>query len=341
MPKLQLPVIELEEQPCPLCGSGRWRSFLTNGDVLYGVPGEFQIVRCLDCRHLYMNPRPTLATILDCYPVNYGPHDSGVAPTSDAGASEVATQPAPRPWYLSPAVRWVPGLRALYYWLTTSYGNFIPAASGQNLRAIELGCATGTFLEKLRDAGWSPQGIEPVAAAAQEAQRRGFSVHVGMLDSAALEADSFDGAFAWMVIEHLTNPRETFLELARVTRPDGWLVFSVPNVACWEPYVFGKSWMVWELPRHLQHFTPSRLRRLLADCGYDRVEIIHQRNLLNVVCSVGIVLTRWFPRSRTAQRILDWANHPTLWWQLALAPFAIVLAWLRQGGRLTVVARRR
>lgn len=332
----QPPVIELEEKPCPLCGSSRFRLFLKNRDVLYRVPGEFQIVRCLECRHLYMNPRPTLATILACYPSDYGPHDAGSAPTS-----ETTNQPAARPWFLSPVVRWIPGLRALYYWLTKTYGNFIPAASGSNLKAIELGCATGTFLEKLRDAGWTPQGVEPVAAAAAEAQRRGFPVHVGMLDSAELDEGSFDGAFAWMVIEHLTNPRETFLELARVTRPDGYLVFSVPNVACWEPYVFGKSWMVWELPRHLQHFTPGRLRRLLTECGYDRVSIIHQRNVLNVVCSMGIVLTRWFPRSRVAQRILDWANHPTLWWQLALAPFAIVLAWVRQGGRLTVVARKR
>lgn len=330
------PLVELEAMPCPLCGSHRFRVHLQNRDVLYHVAGEFQIVRCLDCRHLYMNPRPTSSTILNCYPSDYGPHDVGCS-----APAESADQSARQPWYLSPIVRWIPGLRGLYYWLTKTYGDFIPLASGARLEALELGCATGNFLEKLRAAGWHAQGVEPVRQAANEALRRGFPVHVGMLESARLRDDSFDAAFAWMVIEHLATPRETLLELARITRPDGWLVFSVPNAGCWEPYVFGKCWMVWELPRHLQHFTPKRLRLLLAECGYDRISIIHQRNLLNVVGSVGILLTRWFPKSRFAQRILAWPNHPTLWWQLVLAPFAIMLAWLHQGGRLTVVARRR
>ena len=346
MDKPPTAVIELEDKPCPLCGSSRASSYLRSGDVLYGVPGEFQIVRCLDCRHLYMNPRPTAATILNCYPANYGPHrvaaSTGDAPVpaqaTDAQTTVVST--AKRPWYLSSAVRRIPGLRAMYYWLTKTYGDFIPPEVGPGSRAVELGCATGTFLEKLRAVGCEAEGVEPVASAALEAKSRGFQVHVGMLESASLKSDSCDAAFAWMVIEHLPSPRETLLELKRVLRPDGWLVFSVPNAGCWEPYVFGKSWMVFELPRHLQHFTPARLKRLLAECGYDRISVMHQHNVLNLVASVGIVLTRWFPGSRWAVRVRDWPNHPTLWPQLALAPLAKVLAWLRQGGRLTVVARK-
>ncbi len=340
-------VIELEDQPCPLCGSSRAASYLRSGDLLYGVPGEFQIVRCLDCRHLYMNPRPTADTILNCYPAHYGPHQvaasTGDAP-APAAATEAGTTAAPqanRPWYLAPAVRHIPGLRALYYWLTKSYGTYIPPEVGSGSHVVELGCATGTFLEQLRTAGCRAEGIEPVPSAAEEAQRRGFPVHVGLLETASLKDDTHDAAFAWMVLEHLPNPRETLLELNRTLRPDGWLVFSVPNAGCWEPYVFGKNWMVFELPRHLQHFTVARLKRLLTECGYDRVSVIHQHNVSNLVASVGIVLVRWFPHSRWAVRVRDWPNRPTLWAQLALAPLAKVLAWLRQGGRLTVVARRR
>ncbi len=63
-------VIELESKPCPLCNSTRSRAYLKNKDVLCGLPGEFQIVRCLDCSHLYMDPRPTPETILNCYPAH-------------------------------------------------------------------------------------------------------------------------------------------------------------------------------------------------------------------------------------------------------------------------------
>ena len=346
MDKPPTAVVELEDKPCPLCGSSRASSYLRSGDFFNGVPGEFQIVRCLDCRHLYMNPRPTLDTILNCYPADYGPHQVAVpmsqapvpAPVADTQTTAVPT--AQRPWYLSPSVRRIPGLRALYYWLTKTYGDFIPSEVGPGSRAVELGCATGTFLEKLRAVGCQAEGVEPVASAAEEAKRRGFRVHVGTLESATLEGDSCDAAFAWMVIEHLTNPRETLLELKQVLRPDGWLVFSVPNAGCWEPYLFGRNWWCYELPRHLQHFTVARLKRLLTECGYDRISVIHQHNAMNLVISVGIVLRRWFPHSRWAVSLVEWPNHPTLWPQLALAPLAKVLAWLRQGGRLTIVARK-
>ena len=338
-------VIQLEDKPCPLCDSGRSVSILRSPDQTGAVPGEFQIVRCRDCQHLYMNPRPTPETVLNCYPADYGPHrvDPLVAPLqppSDSAQKSEVTTSQKRPWYLSPAARSVPGLRSLYYWLTNDYSNYIPPELGTGNSALELGCATGAFLEKLRALGCDVDGIEPIASAAQEAKSRGLRVHVGTLESANVNGESRDACFAWMVVEHLLNPRESLLEMRRILRPDGRLVFSVPNAGCWEPLAFGKTWFAYELPRHLQHFTPSRLTKLLEDCGYDRITIIHQRNLLNVVSTIGILLTRWFPKSAFAKKVLNWSDRPTLWCQLALAPWAIVLAWLHQGGRLTVVARK-
>ena len=312
----------------------------------YGVPGEFQIVRCLDCHHLYTNPRPTADTVLNCYPSDYGPHSveaiqpTPAIPVSIAAASTGSNSTATEPWYLSPAARRIPGLRSLYYWLTNDFSNYIPKGLRPGSRILELGCATGTFLLKLRDLGYDVHGVEPVASAASEAKKRGLEVHAGTLESADLPHESFDVVFAWMVMEHLLNPRETLLELRQRLRPDGFLVFSVPNAGCWEPKFFGKKWFAYELPRHLHHYTPRRLTSLLQECGYERIKIIHQRNLLTVVRSFGIVVASWIPKSRLAQRLIDWTDHPTLWGQLALAPFAIALSGLRQGGRLTVVARK-
>jgi 2-polyprenyl-3-methyl-5-hydroxy-6-metoxy-1,4-benzoquinol methylase len=352
-------IIQLEQIPCPLCGSERWRIAARGADFFHGVPGQFQMVRCGDCRHLYLNPRPTPDTILNCYPADYGPHQvspldpdrSAVplahssGPVPDGSQITNVTPPTPQqtrqPWYLSPTARRIPGLRALYYWLTTTHGDFIPTDVASGSRVLELGCATGNFLKQLQDRGCLVTGVEPVSGAAVEAQQRGFSVHIGTLESAELKDEQFDAAFAWMVIEHLIDPRATLLELKRVIRPDGSLVFSVPNAGCWERHLFGGSWWCYEWPRHLHLFTPASLRRLLSECGYDRVRVIHQHNLSNVVSSLGIVLLKWFPGSRWAARIRDWPNRPTLWKQLALAPLAKLMAWLHQGGRLTVVARRR
>jgi SAM-dependent methyltransferase len=347
-------LVELADIPCPLCGAGRYEVRLESVDLMHGISGQFRVVRCLECRHVYMNPQPTPETVLFGYPDQYGPHAAMHAESSESSPTNVESPPsagsqsigAPadspqRPWYLRPSVRRIPGLRSLYYWLTDTRGDFIPPRGSGSANALELGCATGTFLKKLRDAGWNARGVEPVAPAATVARREGFDVHVGTLESAACSNSTFDAVFGWMVIEHLNDPRSALREMGRMTKPDGWLGISIPNFGCWEPTIFGRYWYLWELPRHLHFFTPKSIRRLVEECGFDRVQIVHQRNALNLVGSLGLWLRRRFPRSRLSRRILEWPDHPTTWWQLALAPIAIALAAVRQGGRLLVIARRK
>ncbi len=333
--------IELEPTDCPLCGADGFRTVLVTRDQLHGVPGEFRVVRCQKCRHLYMNPRPTPNSILDCYPANYGPHAG--SQSSPACASNDTDSPKlqqKRPWYLRPAFRRIPGLRSLYYWLSDSRSEFLPTPDAEHCQALEIGCAVGRFLERLRDAGWNAQGLEPVDSAAEQARQNGFDVWTGLIEDAEFEQETFDAVFAWMVIEHLPDPAAALSQINGWLRDGGCLSISVPNAACWEPFVFRKFWYVWELPRHLHHFSPARIRLLLEDSGFTDVTIIHQRNLLNVVGSLGLLATRFAPGSRLARRILDYPDNPRMWSQLLIAPVAILLAALKQGGRLTIVARK-
>ncbi|MHC4879831.1 MAG: class I SAM-dependent methyltransferase [Planctomycetota bacterium] len=288
-----------------------------------------------------MNPQPVKDSLADCYTEAYEPHATRLNASAEIEPANLAEESAPpEPWYLRLGLRRIPGLRALYYWLSDSRADFVPPVENDCGRAVELGCATGRFLEKLRDAGWQACGIELATAAADEARRRGFEIHTGTLEDAEFAEESFDAACAWMVIEHVPDPRGTLTEIARVLRPDGWLAFSVPNAACWERLLFRSCWYVWEPPRHLQHFTPASIRRLLTDAGFDRIQIIHQRNFLNVVGSLGLVIHYIAPASRLARCLLRFPHNPTMWWQLAMSPLAILLAALKQSGRLTIVARK-
>jgi SAM-dependent methyltransferase len=240
---------------------------------------------------------------------------------------------------LSPPVRRIPGLRRLYYWLSESYAQIIPEVGCSPKRALELGCADGQFLERLEREGWEAEGVEPAAEPARRAQARGLRVHIGRLDPGLMPADYFDAVFAWMVLEHLHDPLATLREIRRVLKDSAWLVFSVPNFACWERRVFGRYWFSLDLPRHLQQFTPRALRRILDGCGFRTVRVIHQRNILNLTGSLAYWLRDRFPRSKLGPAVLRFTDKPGLWGTLAMAPPAILLAWLRQGGRLTVIAR--
>ncbi len=329
-----------EQVPCPMCGSPRWSAYLKGREALFGMPGEFQLVRCRDCRHVYLNPRPAAECIHHFYPRAYGPHHliepSRAADETTIGGAGAETR---GPWYLSRSVRAVPGLRRLYYWLSETYAEVIPDVDASSKRALELGCADGRFLMRLQRSGWEVQGVELAEEPARRAMARGLKVHVGRLEPGLFPEKWFDAVFAWMVIEHLHDPPATLGEVRRVAKDSAWLVFSVPNFACWEPKVFGRYWYSLELPRHLHQFTPRTLRRLLEQSGFQIVRLIHQRNLLNLVGSVGLWWRAWFPGSRLGRRLVEYPDHPGLWSQLAMAPPAILLAWLRQGGRLTVVAR--
>jgi SAM-dependent methyltransferase len=330
-------LLEFETISCPLCGSVEEILLLKGRDNLYRLPGEFQVVCCRKCRHVFMNPRPTLDTIGLCYPASYGPHQSEKRTNLETGSAMKSKR---NPWYLSRLARRIPGLRRLYYWLADSKSQIIPAIEPEPKRVLEIGCATGNFLDRLRKNGWEATGVEPAERPAGKAREMRFDVHVGTLESAAFAEGSFDAVFAWMVIEHLHDPKQTLQEMHRILKPRGWILFSVPNFACWERWFFGRCWHALELPRHLHQFTPRTLRTMLTETGFEAVTILHQRNILNIVGSSGIVLKRRFPHGTLGQRLIDWTDQPTLWWQLALAPLAKFLAFIHQGGRLTVIARR-
>ena len=357
--------LKLERISCPLCGSSDSSVVMTSKDNLCGLPGEFHVERCQTCGHRFMNPRPVPESLAACYPLQYGPHQS--VPKATAVSTGTSQQPNEtnddatipgRPLYLRILpLRYVPGLKQFYNWLMDDRSQPVPTAPvgtrhaadsapiegsrREKPRALELGCATGQYLVRLQDAGWSATGIEPGERPASIAKEAGLDVHCGTLDAIELQSEQFELAVAWMVIEHVPDAKETLRRLHSLLMPGGMLLFSIPNAGCWESWFFGKYWYVWELPRHLHHFTPSSIRKLLEECGFTDITIIHQRNLSNVVGSLALaVLARW-PECRFGRWLLRYPDRPTTATKLLLAPFSHVLAWLRQGGRLTISARRR
>ncbi len=347
MSEPQLPKAVLwESTACPLCGDARSRPIFVSGDLLYGCPGEFTLARCDGCGHVFLNPRPTRACIGQFYPSDYGPFRGTASEfQSPTGVESRARRSTfdPRSW------RW---LRRLVLWWIESHAAPIPKLEISNLksqiskRALELGCAHGAFLDQLRQRGWECVGVEPAGDVAGRARAKGLDVRVGSLeevvtaDQATFASASFDAVFAWMVIEHLHDPVATLRLARKLLKPGGWLLFSVPNFGCWERRVFGRFWYALQLPTHLQQFAPATVRRLLESSGYELVELIHQRNVNNLVGSAGLWLRAKFPRCSLGERLIRWTDNPSALGLCCLAPLAKSLAAIRQCGRLTVVARR-
>ena len=267
-----------KEIPCPLCQSEQSREVLSTRDYVYEIEGQFRYVRCLDCQHVYLNPRPDDDVLMDCYPSEYEPHTSEI--TSGAQAEANTDKNASRKPIARRILGRIPFLKKFLNWLGQQHATVIPElpTTGPN-RLLEVGCADGRYLCAARDAGWQVDGIEPAEPAAERARKLGFDVAVTTLSQAELADESREAIAAWMVLEHVPDPVPFVQSAHRILCPSGKFCFSVPNGAGFERSLFGRYWLGYDAPRHLQVFTAARLKALLLESGFHSVQIIHQSSI--------------------------------------------------------------
>lgn len=306
--------VQLESRDCPLHPGSVDEPVLTGRDRLNDVDGEFAVVRCSVCGLLRTNPRPTPSTIGAYYPDHYGPY---------LGTKTSAHLPARVTW------------RRYARRLAESNAQRLPALPPG--RVLELGCASGAFLQGLVNSGWQGTGIEYSSSAAENARKAGLVVHTGGVETAPEPSVPYDLIVAWMVFEHLHDPLGTLEVLHRWSKPGAWLVLSVPNAAALEFALFRQHWYALHLPNHLYHFTPRTLRAVLDRGGWQMQRVLHQRVLGNLVGSLGLALEGHVPFAQQLARLpgkLGLSLHAPLF------PLATLLASLGQTGRMTVWARR-
>jgi SAM-dependent methyltransferase len=284
---------------------------LTAGDRLHHLPGRFSVVRCRTCQLIRTSPRPTLETIGRYYPADYGPH---------------AVNPV------------VQGKGGFLTRLTQTRSQAIPPLLPGRL--LELGCSTGAFLAEMRSRGWQVRGVEMSKTASARARAHGLDVHTGSVESAPDPDSPYDLVAAWMVLEHLHNPRLALAKSRDWTTVDGWLVLSVPDAATFELRLFGDAWYALQVPTHLHHFTPRTLERMLAAEGWTLRRVIHQRSLDNVIASLGYRIADRRADSSIARRLITFPETGGRW-KYPLLPLAAAAAALGQTGRITVWAQKR
>jgi protoporphyrinogen oxidase/SAM-dependent methyltransferase len=135
-------------------------------------------------------------------------------------------------------------------------------------RLLDAGCWTGSFLAAARQRGWSVVGVEPSAWAARHARERGLDIIEGELLDAPLAPSSFDAIVATDVLEHLADPAAVVERVAELLVPGGVLYVAVPDAGSRLARAMGRRWWA-VLPMHLQYFTRSSMRLLLARHGFE------------------------------------------------------------------------
>lgn len=97
-------------------------------------------------------------------------------------------------------------------------------------KVLEVGCATGSFIEKMCLAGFDAEGIEFNPAAVAKAQEKNIPVSLTDLSSLAhRKSESFDVVCSFQVLEHVPDPAAFIDGCIALLKRGGCLVLCVPN----------------------------------------------------------------------------------------------------------------
>ena len=241
----------LERPSCALCGHTRARLVVVGEDtwVAHGHSGRqrFQVVRCEVCAHRYTTPRFRRVHRTLAYDASYPFYVR--AKRARAGEPELRQEAARRPF--------------------EGRADRLSKYAGNAGRLLDLGAGDGFFVDVMQRRGWSGQGIDfDPDVVWYAAERLGLDVWQGDIEQDALPDGPFDAVSLWGVLQLAYEPRELLLRVHKILGSEGILAVGVSNIRSVGAHLFGSRWRGLGLPRHLSHFTPDTIRRLLEWSGF-------------------------------------------------------------------------
>jgi SAM-dependent methyltransferase len=247
------------------------------------------------------------------YPEDYGPHQSSKTRTS-LGAAE--------------------RLKQLLKFIDTDTRRVPPLPAG---KMLEIGCASGAFLQRMSNLGWQVEGIELSGDAAARARSLGYPVRTGSLESAPDPAQPYDLIVGWHVFEHLHNPVGALHRLHCWSKAGGWLVLSMPDAGSWEFRLLKDKWYALQAPTHVYHYTRATLSKVLERGHWKLERLFWQRNPNNLLHSMRY----WcldLGRPNAAAYLSDVVEGRRQ--RVIRSALGLLLGTLRASGRMTAWARR-
>jgi 2-polyprenyl-3-methyl-5-hydroxy-6-metoxy-1,4-benzoquinol methylase len=235
-------VAEFVEVPCPACFGER--------SELAFEKQSFAYRSCVDCRTLFMSPRPSPEVMAAYYAQseNYRYWADHIFPASEAARREKIHRP----------------------WLERVVDYCGRAGVPRGL-LVEVGPGFGTFAELARERFDRVQAVEPTPELAEACRRRGVAVVERRFESVGDEIAPPDVLVAFEVIEHLFDPGGFVRQCARLLPAGRLLVLSCPNGLGFDVAQLGAESLAVD-PEHVNLFNPVSLRRLVGSCGFEVME---------------------------------------------------------------------
>jgi 2-polyprenyl-3-methyl-5-hydroxy-6-metoxy-1,4-benzoquinol methylase len=155
------------------------------------------------------------------------------------------------------------------------------ARAGEPLRVLDVGCGEGQLTAELADAGFAVVGVDVAEEPLRRARYRHEGLDVRLVSEAEtwpLDDASFDAVWAGETIEHVADTAGWLSEVRRVLRSGGTLLLSTPAHGRLAMLALALSARRFDehfdsRSDHLRFYTRRALMRLLADFGFERIEV--------------------------------------------------------------------
>ncbi len=192
---------------------------------------------------------------------------------------------------------------------------------------LDIGCGPGITVHHLVGQRCRFYGVDLSEEMISECRRR-FShlstarFSVGRIEQIEFPDGCFDAVLCMGVVEYLDDDLPAIREMARVLKPGGTLIVTLPNRA--SPFRIWRRWVFRPIVRVLRAFfrrgprkgivhreyAPAQYGRLLGEYGLDPVEVVYYN-----VKVIPSPFDEWFPilTARACERLERLAGGPFGW----------------------------
>ncbi len=232
--------------PCNLCGSDARQPYCPENGL--------GLVQCQNCGFVYVSPRPDAKELYALYGETYfHNNESGVVGYSNY-------------------IRDEPNIRRTARRRLEHLGQFVRPG-----KLLDVGCATGFFLDEAVKQGWDGEGLDVSSFAVDYAHEHfGLKTYHGALTELEFQTGAYDLVTMWDVIEHVPDPTTYVRRAAELLRTGGVISLATPDVDSIPARLAGRRWVGFKLSEeHVYYFSIKTLTRMLNDAGFEVVSVRH------------------------------------------------------------------
>jgi len=302
---------------CIVCESEDFVLKFTGRDLLLNLEGDFHLFECKKCKLVTLEPKLSADELDKFYPKEYISFPLSIS-------SE----------------------RNIFRKIDRQFG--VVKRVARILRKqkvpgkiLDIGCATGVFLNEMKNKGWESYGIEPNAFAANYAKDQfGLKITNKSFEESNFSGSYFDVITMWDVLEHVISPDWVLQEVYRILKPNGLLVISMPNSDSIDRKIFGKYWAGWDIPRHNNVFNSKNINSYLSKFNFHLEEISSFTGRHGVlVLSINFYLNK-IKQSERGKRIINFFMK-SIFVRAVTYPYFMIIDRFNKSSIMTLFARKK